>query len=389
MQLTVKKKSILVIFGTRPECIKMWPLIVKLQSNPEFVTSICVSGQHREMLSQMLKNFNINPDFDLEAMSHNLGMVPTFEKILGGLNKVIEKISPDMLLVHGDTNTALAGALAGYYNKIPVGHVEAGLRTQDIFSPWPEEGNRTMISTISSLHFAPTEVAIQNLTETGVSKDNVYLTGNTVIDALLLSTDIIGTSNTLEHIDKKLTSQLLSQKRMILVTSHRRENFDGGIRNICMALKKIASERSDTIIVFSVHLNPEIRGPVIEMLSNECNIVLIEPQNYFDFVSLMMCSYVIATDSGGIQEEAPTLNVPVLVMREKTERPEAVSTGAIKLVGASMSDIVGGLNEILDRTDIYAKMAESPNPFGQGDASVKICRAISNYFSQNDGMSVL
>jgi UDP-N-acetylglucosamine 2-epimerase (non-hydrolysing) len=364
-------KTILVVFGTRPEAIKMAPLIKRLKGSRHFNIYLCVTAQHREMLDQVLDLFEIAPDFDLNLMRVGQDLSDITAKIILELRTVIQKCLPDIVLVHGDTTTAMAAALSAFYARIPVGHVEAGLRTDDIYAPWPEEMNRRIVGRIAEFHFAPTELSRQNLLDEGVAPEHIFVTGNTVIDALL---DVVNRfpSNAQQHaVLEKILNSIEPDKKLILVTGHRRESFGGGFENICRALKKLAV-REDVVIVYPVHLNPNVKEPVFRLLGDVRNVLLIDPLEYVPFTCLMQSAHIILTDSGGIQEEAPSLGKPVLVMRDNTERPEAVSAGTVKLVGTDFERIVDATNELLDNSSTYRKMAEAHNPYGDGNASKRI-----------------
>lgn len=374
--------KILVIFGTRPEAIKMAPLIKSLNNNKSFDCKVCVTGQHNEMLHQVLKIFDINPNFDLNVMSENQSLYSLTSKILLGLEKILDEVSPDILLVHGDTTSTLTGSLAGYYAQIPVMHVEAGLRTNDIYSPWPEEINRRVTAIMTAFHFAPTDLAKSNLINEGINSDQILVTGNTVIDALFLVLEKIKGSNEYEKKfnDLEIT---FNDKRTILVTGHRRENFGQGFENICNALKNLADARKDIQIVYPVHLNPSVLKPVNKLIGDVENIKLIEPLDYESFVYLMNQSYLILTDSGGIQEEAPSLGKPVLVMRNNTERPEALEAGTVELVGTNREKIFNKTISLLDDTDHYSKVSKSINPYGDGKATARIVKKLEENLSSS------
>jgi UDP-N-acetylglucosamine 2-epimerase (non-hydrolysing) len=372
--------KILSVFGTRPEAIKMAPLVKALEKNDQINSKVCVTAQHREMLDQVLEIFSIKPDYDLNVMKSGQTLADTTALILKSLTPVLMEFKPDMVLVHGDTLTTLSASLASYYLKIPVGHVEAGLRTGDIYSPWPEEANRKMTSAITSLHFAPTSTAQENLLAEGANKDTVLITGNTVIDALFLIKGQLKNDNALLAQATKNINFLNEDKRLILVTGHRRENFGSGLENICKALKTIAQEHPDCQICYPVHLNPNIKEPVNKLLSNISNIYLIEPQDYLSFVHLMDRAYIILTDSGGIQEEAPSLGKPVLVLRDTTERPEAVDAGTVRLVGTDADTIISNVNTLLSDAEAYSAMSLASNPYGDGTAATKIVEAIISHF---------
>lgn len=367
---------VLIIFGTRPEAIKMAPVVKALQQDDRFETGVCVTAQHRDMLDQVLELFAIKPDYDLDIMKQNQGLTGITCAILTGLEKVLQEFAPGRVIVHGDTSTTLAASLAAYYRKIPVAHVEAGLRTNNIYSPWPEEANRKLTGALADLHFAPTETAKENLVKENVKPERIIVTGNTVIDALY---QVSGTIQTDTQLQKQLAARfpfIENDKKIILVTGHRRESFGEGFENICRALK-ILAERPDVQIIYPVHLNPNVQEPVYRLLQDIQTIHLIEPQDYLPFVFLMVRSYLILTDSGGIQEEAPSLGKPVLVMRDTTERPEAVAAGTVKLVGADTKNIVENVQVLLDDTEAYNSMSFAHNPYGDGKASYRIVAGIS------------
>ena len=362
--------KILIIFGTRPEAIKMAPLVLHLRQDLDI--KICVTGQHREMLDQVLKLFKIIPDYDLNLMKPNQNLANLTGEVLNGVTHVLKQEEFDWVLVQGDTTSTMAGAMAAFFQKVPVGHVEAGLRTYDLESPFPEELNRQVTSKMARLHFAPSVESKRNLLNEGFSENNISITGNTVIDALHW---------VLEHsspMDVVLPFEL-QQSRMILVTGHRRENFGSGFQQICEALRIIALKQPDLQIVYPVHLNPNVREPVNRILSNLPNIHLTEPLDYQQFVHLMIQSTLILSDSGGVQEEAPSLGKPVLVMRDTTERPEAVEAGTAKLIGVNQQTIVDETMRLLNNSDEYQKMAYAHNPYGDGTASEKILEALLNF----------
>ncbi|BDN93102.1 UDP-N-acetylglucosamine 2-epimerase (non-hydrolyzing) [Aeromonas caviae] len=368
----MNKKKVLTVFGTRPEAIKMAPLVRALAIDERFEAKVCVTAQHREMLDQVLSLFEITPDYDLDLMKAGQTLNDITARILLELKPVLQQFKPDIVLVHGDTATTFAASLAAYYEQISVGHVEAGLRTDNIYSPWPEEGNRKLTGVLTKYHFAPTETSKANLLQENYAEDSIFVTGNTVIDALLMVKAKI-------EKNPKLNSLLASQfpflddnKKIILVTGHRRESFGGGFERICEALAIIAKENPDVQIIYPMHLNPNVRKPVNRILGDVSNVILIEPQEYLPFIYLMMRSYIILTDSGGIQEEAPSLGKPVLVMRETTERPEAVAAGTVKLVGTNVERIVAGIKELLINKEVYQSMSFSHNPYGDGCACHKI-----------------
>ena len=376
-------KKILLVFGTRPEAIKMAPLIKELQKNNEyFETKICVTAQHREMLDQVLELFEIIPDYDLNLMKPGQDLYDITSNVLLGMKNILEDFKPDIVLVHGDTTTTSATALSAFYQKIKVGHVEAGLRTRDIYSPWPEEANRQITGILANYHFAPTKTSKENLLKENKDANSIVVTGNTVIDALFLALEKIKTNKDLEKkIKKKIDSLINNSKfkiqnsKFILVTGHRRENFGQGFINICEALKEIATKNPNFDIIYPVHLNPNVQKPVKELLSDIENIHLIEPLQYEEFIYLMDKSYFIITDSGGVQEEAPSLGKPVLVMRDTTERPEALKAGTVKLVGTDRDKIIKEANILIHNKEQYDKMSNSHNPYGDG----KACQKIKNF----------
>ncbi|RQS62502.1 UDP-N-acetylglucosamine 2-epimerase (non-hydrolyzing) [Burkholderia sp. Bp8963] len=370
-------KRVLVVFGTRPEAIKMAPLVHALRECADFNVSVCVTAQHREMLDQVLELFDIRPEFDLDLMRSRQTLTDITSGILINIGNVIEPARPDIVLVHGDTTTTLAASLAAFYRHIPVGHVEAGLRTGDLWSPWPEEMNRRFTDTISSWHFAPTLQAQQNLISEGVAPERVVLTGNTVIDALL------AIKRRLDE-EPELTAEVASRypfldpvRRLILVTGHRRESFGEPFRQFCAALHILASDHPEVQIVYPVHLNPLVREPAEELLSGHENIFLLGPQEYLPFVFLMSRAYFVMTDSGGVQEEAPALGKPVLVTRDTTERPEAIEAGTARLVGTDILTILSTASELLNDADAYQRMAQAANPYGDGHACERIVSALS------------
>ena len=368
--------KILSVFGTRPEAIKMSQVVQGLKARPNIDSAVCVTGQHRGMLDQALKLFNITPEFDLDIMRGNQGLTHITSQILVGLEDVLNQFKPDRILVHGDTTTTLAASLAGFYQKIPIGHVEAGLRTGDVMAPWPEEMNRRLCDYIADLYFAPTLRAANNLRSEGFNEANIIITGNTVVDALLNITDRLKNDKTLNLSLANQFTYLDPEKKIILITGHRRENFGKGLECICRAFVELA-ERDDIQIVYPVHLNPNVQEPVMRILSNKKNIHLIKPLDYLPFVYLMKRSFIIITDSGGIQEEAPSLGKPVLVMRDVSERPEAIEAGTVKLVGTKREVIVGECLHLLDSKSAYAKMSKAHNPYGDGKASQRIISEIT------------
>ena len=367
--------KVLSIFGTRPEAIKMAPVIRELMRHPDrFTSRVCVTAQHRQMLDQVLNLFEIRPDYDLDIMRPGQDLYDVTTGVLLGLKPVLAAERPDMVLVHGDTTTTMTAALAAYYSRIPVGHVEAGLRTHDKFAPFPEETNRRITGTLADLHFAPTEAAQQNLLREGVAKALIHITGNTVIDALLSVSARISNDPELKQSFAGRFDFLDPAKRLILVTGHRRENFGEGFENICQALSEIAARHPDSEILYPVHLNPNVQEPVRRLLGGATrkNVHLIEPVDYLPFVYLMNRAYLIITDSGGVQEEAPSLGKPVLVMRETTERPEAVAAGTVRLVGTDRERIVAEAGRLLDSPQEYQLMSRAHNPYGDGQAAARI-----------------
>lgn len=372
-------KKVMLVFGTRPEAIKMAPLVKAFQKrNSEFEPIVCVTGQHREMLDQVLHIFDIKPDYDLNIMKKGQDLYDVTTRVLVGMRDVLKESQPDIVLVHGDTTTSTAAALAAFYQHIPVGHVEAGLRTHDIYSPWPEEMNRQLTGRISTFHFAPTSLSKQNLLDEGVREENIVITGNTVIDALYMVVNKIKNSQELNfELESLLSSSgynVNHSKKIVLITGHRRENFGDGFISICEAIKKIAEKYPNVDFVYPMHLNPNVRKPINEVFgaSKKDNIFFIEPLEYLSFVYLMEKSTIVLTDSGGIQEEAPGLGKPVLVMRETTERPEALKAGTVKLVGTDKKKIVEEVSILLDDEDYYDTMSKAINPYGDGKASDRI-----------------
>lgn len=365
----MKRIKVLTVFGTRPEAIKMAPLVLELNKHPEeFESIVCVTAQHREMLDQVLDLFNIKPDYDLNIMRPNQNLWILTSDVLLQMKEIFEETSPQIVLVHGDTTTTLATSLSAFYAQIPVGHVEAGLRTFNKYYPFPEEINRVVTDAVCSMYFAPTQTSKDNLLRSGVTDNNIYLTGNTVIDALLYTVNNHKEDLSGINLDKNL--------KTILLTSHRRENFGKPLENICTAILKLVKQNQNIQVVYPVHLNPNVREVVFSMLSDIPRIRLIDPLDYAPFATLMKESYIILTDSGGIQEEAPSLGKPVLVLRDETERPEAVDYGTVKLLGTDTDKIVNNVQELLDSKDAYNKMSESINPYGDGFACQRIVKAI-------------
>ena len=388
----IRMKKVMLVFGTRPEAIKMAPLIKEFQKYPnEFLTVICVTGQHREMLDQVLNIFEIVPDYDLNIMKQEQDLYDVTAKVLTGIRDVLKEAEPDVVFVHGDTTTSMATVLATFYQQIPVGHVEAGLRTHNIYSPWPEEMNRQLTGRIATYHFSPTLLSKQNLLNEGIGEDNIVVTGNTVIDALYMVVEKIKT-------DKKLNSELelalnkagynvnrlQNEKKMVLVTGHRRENFGNGFISMCHAIRALREKYLEVDFVYPMHLNPNVRSAIHEVfgdnLSGLSNMFFIEPLEYLSFVCLMEKATVVLTDSGGIQEEAPALGKPVLVMRNTTERPEALEAGTAKLVGTNYDRIVNEVSALLDNRDYYDQRSQAVNPYGDGFA----CRRIVEVLRQNE-----
>jgi UDP-N-Acetylglucosamine 2-epimerase (EC 5.1.3.14) len=367
-------KKIITIFGTRPEAIKMAPLVKELERREEIESKVCVTAQHREMLDQVLELFDIKPDFDLNIMKTKQTLTGITSRVLEGLEEVFKEEKPDMILVHGDTTTTFAGSLAAFYQQIKVGHVEAGLRTFNKYFPFPEEMNRKLTGSLADLHFAPTKGSKENLLREGINASDIYVTGNTVIDAMkhTVEDDYIFENEELNNID--------FSKKVIMITAHRRENWGEGIQNICIALNKIVEQNEDVELVYLVHLNPVVKDVVYERLGGKERIHLLSPLDTKETHNLMNKSFMVMTDSGGLQEEAPHLAKPVLVLRDVTERPEAVEAGTVKLVGTNIDQIVSEANELLRNPDAYCKMSKSINPYGDGIASRRIADAILKYF---------
>lgn len=381
----------MLIFGTRPEAIKMAPLVIALKNRSDiFETIVCVTGQHREMLDQVLRLFDIVPDYDLNIMHKGQDLYDVTTRVLTGMGEVLKKTTPDLVLVHGDTTTSMAAALASYYEHIPVGHVEAGLRTNNIYSPWPEEMNRQITGSIATYNFSPTEFGRNNLLKENVSESKITVTGNTVIDALYfvidkiksdisLSESLCGVISRMGYDLKRLNDK---SRRMVLITGHRRENFGGGFENICRAIGTLAAKYPDVDFVYPMHLNPNVRKPIHDMFGEKSrpdNLFFIEPLDYFEFILMMEQCRIVLTDSGGVQEEAPGLGKPVLVMRDTTERPEAVEAGTVKLVGTDTVKIVSEMSRLLDDKDYYNSMSQALNPYGDGHA----CERIINFLIKN------
>lgn len=379
----------MLVFGTRPEAIKMAPLVKEFQARAsEFDTIVCVTGQHREMLKQVLELFDIKPDYDLEIMKEGQDLYDVTTRVLLGMREVLKKTKPDVVLVHGDTTTSTAAALATFYQQIPVGHVEAGLRTHNIYSPWPEEMNRQLTGRMASYHFAPTELSRKNLLAEGIATDRIFITGNTVIDALQqVVTRVKGNADLRNEVSRKLlqfgydVNRLEAGRRLVLITGHRRENFGEGFLNICRAIQTLSKRFPEVDFVYPMHLNPNVRKPIHEIFGDNLgglgNLFFIEPLEYLQFVTLMDRSSIVLTDSGGIQEEAPGLGKPVLVMRDTTERPEAVKAGTVKLVGTDYNQIVDNVEKLLTDNAAYAEMSRANNPYGDGKACSYIADALT------------
>ena len=379
-------KNMMLVFGTRPEAIKMSPLVKEFQKYPEkFETIVCVTGQHREMLDQVLRIFDIQPDYDLNIMKQGQDLYDVTARVLTGMRDVLKETRPDIVLVHGDTTTSTAAALAAFYQQIPVGHIEAGLRTHNIYRPWPEEVNRQITGRIATYHFAPTSLSKDNLLQEGISGEQIIVTGNTVIDALYMVVEKIKNDGILScELEKVLKasgydiSRLSDGRKLVLITGHRRENFGDGFISMCKAIKSLSEKYPEVDFVYPMHLNPNVRKPIHEVFgeSQRANLFFIEPLEYLSFVYLMEKSAIVLTDSGGIQEEAPGLGKPVLVMRDTTERPEALEAGTVKLVGTDYDKIVNEVSGLLDSQEYYEKMSKAINPYGDGKACSRIVKAL-------------
>ena len=365
-------QKVLVVFGTRPEAIKLCPVILALKDNPAFECRVCVTGQHREMLKQVLDVFRVVPDKDLALMRPDQTLGELTSRAIAAIDEYLTEDKPDIVMVQGDTTTVLAGALAAFYHHIPIAHVEAGLRTWNMESPWPEEANRVLTTRLVKWHFCPTESNKRNLLKEGVLEKDIYVTGNTVIDALFMAKEMV--RNNPPKVDGLPSELMASNKRMVLITGHRRENFGDGFENICMAIRNLAERFPETYFVYPVHLNPNVRKPVGRILGNYSgkNVLLIEPQSYLPFVALMNRAYLILTDSGGVQEEAPSLGKPVLVMRDTTERPEAVAAGTVKVIGTGQEAIEREVATLLNSPAEFAKMTGVVNPYGDGMSVARI-----------------
>lgn len=376
----MSKIKVMTVFGTRPEAIKMAPLVLELEKHPDEIESIvCVTAQHRQMLDQVLEIFGITPDYDLDIMKERQTLVGITSRVLEGLDNVIKEVKPDLVLVHGDTSTSFVGALAAFYNQVAVGHVEAGLRTYDIYSPFPEEMNRQLTGRIAKLHFSPTVKNKNNLLVENIAEENIYITGNTVIDSLKTTV-----RKDYEFTDETLKAMDFENKRVIVVTAHRRENLGKPLEDICNAIKTVVEEYKDVEVVYPVHLNPAVRETVFDILGDNDRIHLIDPIDVSELHNAIDRSYMVMTDSGGIQEEAPALAKPVLVLRHETERPEAVEAGTVKLAGVDKDTIIAMAKELLDNKEEYSKMAHAANPYGDGEASRRITKAILSFFGKGE-----
>ncbi|MCI5779192.1 MAG: UDP-N-acetylglucosamine 2-epimerase (non-hydrolyzing) [Lentisphaeria bacterium] len=382
-------KKILIVFGTRPEAIKLCPLVNYLKADGVFQVEVCVTGQHREMLDQVLRVFNVVPDADLQVMRPNQTLAGVTGAILSAMDEYLQRNRPDMVVIQGDTTTVMATTLAAFYHHIPIAHVEAGLRTGNLYSPWPEEGNRVITSHLADLHFCPTMTSRENLLREGIAENRIFVTGNTVIDALFSTLDRMrGLHLYVDGIpDCVQPSAAGGGRRMVLITGHRRENFGEGFRNICNAIGELADKFPEVSFVYPVHLNPQVRGTVADVLSDNKNkrknIFLIDPLTYEYFVAMMQRADVILTDSGGVQEEAPSLGKPVLVMRDTTERPEALAAGTVKLVGTDRERIVSEVSRLLTDPVYYEQMANAENPYGDGKSCQRIGEVFERYFAEN------
>lgn len=380
-------KKVLLVFGTRPEAIKMAPLVKEFEKQKNIEIKVCVTAQHREMLDQVLAVFEIEPDYDLNIMRKGQDLFDITSNVLQSIKNVLSDFTPDMVLVHGDTTTTFAASLAAFYKKIKVGHVEAGLRTYNMYSPWPEEANRQVTSVLADYHFAPTAISKKNLIEEGKNSKNIIVTGNTVIDALFWT---LGKIKNNKELKKRIVEEINSQykidetRKIILVTGHRRENFGQGFVNICKSIKTLAVKNPDIDIVYPVHLNPNVQNPVNQILSDTPNVHLVKPLGYESFIYLMSQSQIIVTDSGGVQEEAPSLGKPVLVMREITERPEAVEAGTVKMVGTDPEKIISQAQKLIEDKEVYSQMAQAHNPYGDGKACQRIVEFVIERLSTKE-----
>ena len=367
--------KVLTVFGTRPEAIKMAPLVLALENDARIEAKVCVTAQHREMLDQVLDLFQITPDYDLNIMKAGQDLYDITSKILLGLRDVLDEFKPDWVLVHGDTTTTFAASMAAFYKQIKVGHVEAGLRTGNLYSPWPEEANRTLTGVLTAKHFAPTQASADNLLREHVPQNTIFVTGNTVIDALLqVKNNVLPKVDVQQQLTEKFADIL--DKPYVLITGHRRESFGGGFERICQSISSLASKYPDYNFVYPVHLNPNVQEPVKRLLADKSNVKLIDPQDYLPFVFLMNQAYLILTDSGGVQEEAPSLGKPVLVMRDTTERPEAVAAGTVKLVGTDTDKIINAVSELIENKETYKEMSFAHNPYGDGKACERISEGL-------------
>ena len=367
--------KVLTVFGTRPEAIKMAPLVLALENDARIEAKVCVTAQHREMLDQVLDLFQITPDYDLNIMKAGQDLYDITSKILLGLRDVLDEFKPDWVLVHGDTTTTFAASMAAFYKQIKVGHVEAGLRTGNLYSPWPEEANRTLTGVLTAKHFAPTQASADNLLREHVPQNTIFVTGNTVIDALLqVKNNVLPKVDVQQQLTEKFADIL--DKPYVLITGHRRESFGGGFERICQSISSLASKYPDYNFVYPVHLNPNVQEPVKRLLADKSNVKLIDPQDYLPFVFLMNQAYLILTDSGGVQEEAPSLGKPVLVMRDTTERPEAVAAGTVKLVGTDTDKIINAVSELIENKETYKEMSFAHNPYGDGKACERIIEGL-------------
>jgi hypothetical protein len=392
--MTRQQKTVMLVFGTRPEAIKMAPLIKEFQKESDiFNTLVCVTAQHRQLLDQVMDVFHLTADYDLDIMQQGQDLYDITSRVLLSMRDILRQARPDLVLVHGDTTTSTAAALAAFYQKIPIGHIEAGLRTGNIYSPWPEEMNRQITGRIASYHFAPTETSRENLLKENVHPSNIYVTGNTVIDALHLVVNELKCDTQLANRERQTligcgydVSRLTEGKKLVLITGHRRENFGDGFHNICKAIKMLVLRHPDVDFVYPMHLNPNVRNPIRQVfgenLNDFQNMFFIEPLEYLSFVYLMEKSFLVLTDSGGVQEEAPSLGKPVLVMRDTTERPEAVLSGTVKLVGANYQKIVDGVSQLILDDHSYNLMSKANNPYGDGQASKRIVEIIRNILGQ-------
>lgn len=380
--------DVLLVFGTRPEAIKMAPLVHAFKSDSSLISKVCVTGQHRKMLDQVLEAFEICPDYDLDLMSDGQDLFDITSNVLLSMRKLLGELNPKFVLVHGDTTTSVATSMACFYLGIPIGHVEAGLRTNNLAAPFPEEFNRRVTGMLAKLHFAPTETSMANLIKEGISQDCIVKTGNTVVDAIQLVDQRFQKDDKLRNLVDGQLTKLLSfswkEEKFVLITGHRRENFGDGFSEICKAIADLAEQNRQINFVYPVHLNPNVQSPVNKILSDKQNVYLVPPLEYMQFIRLMSYSFVVLTDSGGIQEEAPSMGKPVLVMREVTERPEAVEAGTVILVGASRDTIFSGIQALIDNAELYFKMSTAHNPYGDGNASNRILKIVKDYVGCDD-----